>query len=99
MKTRIAVLLAALFFCAGVVLPPPGHAVKRAELWENMCASCHDGKTAPDEEWMRDHFGSADEFVDAVKRRGNRCMNILKHDETLARKIAQEIGIKDGKGR
>jgi len=26
-------------------------------------------------------------------------MNILKHDETLARKIALEIGIREGQGK
>ncbi len=99
MKKKIAVFLAAVLFSFSMILSSPGHAVKRAELWENMCESCHDGKTAPDAEWMRDHFGSVDEFVDAIKSRGNRCMNILKHDETLARKIALEIGIRDGKGK
>ncbi|MCL4476980.1 MAG: hypothetical protein M1508_12270 [Nitrospirae bacterium] len=48
---------------------------------------------------MREHFKNADEFVSAVKGRGSQCMNILKHDETLARKIALEIGIKNGKGK
>lgn len=99
MKTKIAVLLVVMFFSFTVLFASPGHAVKRAELWTNMCGSCHDGKTAPDAEWMREHFKNADEFVSAVKGRGSQCMNILKHDETLARKIALEIGIKSGKGK
>ena len=99
MKTRNAVLSAVLFFSFAMLFASPGHAVKRAELWANMCESCHNGKTAPDAEWMREHFRSANDFVAAVKGRGKQCMNILKHDETLARKIAVEIGIKDGQGR
>jgi hypothetical protein len=99
MKTGIALLLGATFFSLTMFFAPVGHAVKRAELWTNMCGSCHNGKIAPDAEWMREHFRNADEFVAAVKGRGKQCMNILKHDETLARKIAVEIGIRDGQDK
>lgn len=96
MKPGSAVLAAVFLFSFVVLLASQGHAVKRAELWTNMCESCHNGKTAPDAEWMREHYRTADDFVAAVKGRGKQCMNILKHDEVLARKIAAEIGITDG---
>lgn len=99
MKTAIALFSGVTFCLFAMLCASPCHAVKRAELWTNMCESCHNGKTAPDAEWMREHFKNADEFVAAVKGRGSQCMNILKRDETLARKIASEIGIKDRKGK
>jgi hypothetical protein len=95
MKSRGVVLAAVFLFSFIVLLAPQGYAVKRTELWTNMCETCHNGKTAPDADWMRDHYRGADDFVAAVKGRGKQCMNILKHDETLARKIAAEIGIPD----
>jgi hypothetical protein len=95
MKSRGVVLAAVFLVSIIVLLASQGHAVKRTELWTNMCESCHNGKTAPDAEWMHEHYRTVDDFVAAVKGRGKQCMNILKHDETLARKIAAEIGIPD----
>ncbi len=65
------------------------------KLWSNMCASCHDGKTAPDMESLRLKYVTIDAFTDAVKSRGHQCMNILKNDESLIKKIGREIGLKD----
>jgi hypothetical protein len=65
------------------------------KLWSNMCASCHDGKTAPDMESLRLKYATIEAFTVAVKSRGHRCMNILKNDESLIKKIGREIGLKE----
>jgi len=71
------------------------HASDSRKLWSNMCASCHDGRTAPDMESMRSKYVTIDAFTVAVKSRGHQCMNILKNDESLIKKIGREIGLKD----
>jgi len=70
------------------------NAENNRKLWSHMCASCHDSKTAPDMESLRAKYRTADEFTVAVESRGHRCMNILKNDESLIKKIAKEIGLK-----
>jgi hypothetical protein len=65
--------------------------------WERMCGACHDGETAPDAASLREKYNNINEFTEAVRRRGGRCMNILKKDETLMEKIAVEIGLEEAK--
>jgi len=72
-------------------------AAVRKKLWSNMCASCHDGKTAPDVESLMLKYQTVDVFAEAVKSKGHRCMNILKNDEALMKKIGREIGLKETK--
>lgn len=74
---------------------PDSHAAGSKKLWSNMCASCHDGKSAPDMDALRLKFMTIDVFTVAVKSRGHQCMNILKNDESLIKKIGREIGLKD----
>ena len=70
------------------------NAESNRKLWSHMCASCHDGKTAPDMESLRVKYMTVDKFTVAVESKGHRCMNILKNDESLIKKIAKEIGLK-----
>ena len=89
--------LAFIFFTALFItmsFQPDGHAAGSMKLWSNMCASCHDGKTAPDMESLRLKYVTIDAFTVAVKSRGHQCMNILKNDESLIKKIGREIGLK-----
>lgn len=65
------------------------------KLWNRMCASCHDGSTAPDEAALRATYPTIDVFTEAVRTKGNRCMNILKNDPKLISQIGAEIGIRD----
>lgn len=74
-----------------------GSAAAGKKLWSNMCASCHDGKTAPDVESLMFKYQTVDVFAEAVKSKGHRCMNILKNDEELMKKIGREIGLKETK--
>ena len=93
MKTVIITLASlTLFFVTG--LSGTGLAAGRTTFWSRMCASCHDGKTAPDAVLLKKKYPTVKEFETAVKNKGNRCMNILKNDEKLARKVAKELGIK-----
>jgi len=69
-------------------------------MWERMCEACHDGSTVlngkvvMDKEQMKAKYHTLDELVKAVTCEGPPCMNILKHDEKLVRKVGKEIGIK-----
>ena len=65
------------------------------KLWNRMCASCHDGSTAPDEAALRTTYPTIDVFTEAVRSKGNRCMNILKNDPKLISQIGAELGIGD----
>jgi hypothetical protein len=89
----------ALILFAILLIAPSLHtnsyATGSMKLWSNMCASCHDGKTAPDMESLRLKYMTIDAFSVAVKSRGHQCMNILKNDESLIKKIGREIGLKD----
>ena len=89
----------ALILFAILLITIAFHADSRAadnmKLWSNMCASCHDGKTAPDVASLRSKYVTIEAFTVAVKSRGHRCMNILKNDESLIKKIGGEIGLKD----
>ncbi len=72
----------------------------RISLWDRMCEACHDGSTVLngkvviDKEQMKAKYSSIDELVQAVTCEAPPCMNILKHDEKLVRKVGKEIGIK-----
>ncbi len=78
---------------------------QRIGLWERMCEACHDGKTVLngnvviDKEQIRAKYRTLDELVDAVTCKAPPCMNILKHDEKLVRKVGKEIGIKENSKR
>jgi len=78
---------------------------ERTSLWERMCAACHDGttvlngKVVIDREQIKSKYRSLDELVNAVTCNAPPCMNILKHDEKLVRKVGKEIGIKDAPGK
>ncbi len=83
----------------------PGFTAKAqaVSLWERMCEACHDGSTVlngkvvPDKDEIRKKFSSLDALVDAVACKAPPCMNILKHDEKLVRKVGKEIGIGETK--
>lgn len=74
---------------------------QRISFWERMCESCHDGKTVLngqvviDKDQMRAKYRTIDELVNAVTCEGHPCMNILKHDEKLVRKVGKEIGLRE----
>ena len=93
MKARQIIFFAVFFITMS--FQPNSHAADSKKLWANMCASCHDGKTAPDMESLRLKYMAIEAFTVAVKSRGHRCMNILKNDESLIKKIGREIGLKD----
>ncbi len=71
----------------------------RISLWERMCEACHDGSTVLngkvviDKEQIKAKYRTIDQLVNAVTCQGPPCMNILKHDEKLVRKVGKEIGI------
>jgi len=79
------------------------YAPKHTPLWERMCAACHDGKTilngsvVIDREQMKEKYKTIDALANAVACEGPACMNILKHDEKLVRRVGKEIGIKDAR--
>lgn len=89
---RVIITIVSLAFVIG--LAGTGTAAERATFWSRMCASCHDGKTAPDAGQLKKKYPTVDAFETAVRNKGNRCMNILKNDPKLARKVAKELGIK-----
>ena len=74
-------------------------------LWERMCEACHDGRTVLngkvviDKGQIKAKYGNVDELVDAVVCKAPPCMNILKHDEKLVRRVAKEIGMKEAPKR
>jgi hypothetical protein len=74
---------------------------QRISLWERMCEACHDGKTVLngkvvlDKQQIKTKYHTLDELVDAVTCKAPPCMNILKHDEKLVRKVGKEIGIRE----
>ncbi|MBI5632470.1 MAG: hypothetical protein HZA15_03215 [Nitrospirae bacterium] len=70
------------------------HAATRTQFWPKMCASCHDGKTAMSKEAMRGKYQTVTVFSEAVQNKGGRCMNILKNDKKMIKKVANEIGLK-----
>ena len=94
MKHRsIALTLFMVLFLASI-FSSNAHAVTKTEFWPKMCASCHDGKTAMSKEAMREKYQTAAVFTEAVLNKSDRCMNILKNDRKMIRKVASEIGLK-----
>ncbi len=97
LKRVMSIIIILLFpLLAGVSYRSP-----RISLWERMCEACHDGSTVlngkvvMDKEQMKAKYSTIDELVKAVTCEGPPCMNILKHDEKLVRKVGKEIGIKE----
>ena len=86
---------AVLAACLVTAFVSGSHAVTRANLWQKLCASCHDGKTAVSKEVIRDKYRTIDVFSEAVLKKGGRCMNILKNDRKMIRQVAAEIGLQE----
>ena len=95
MKAKILFLMLFLAFLFSLSLATESSALARTKLWSKMCASCHDGNTAISKDAIREKYQTVDVFTEAVLRKGGRCMNILKNDESLIREVAQEIGLKE----
>jgi hypothetical protein len=94
MKNRSIFLMLLMVFPLVSIFSSGAYAVTRTAFWPKMCASCHDGKTAISKEAMREKYQTAAVFTDAVLNKGDRCMNILKNDRKMIRKVANEIGLK-----
>ena len=94
MKNRLTSLILLMVFFLGGIFISNTHAVTRTQFWPKMCASCHDGKTAISKEAMREKYQTAAAFSEAVLNKGDRCMNILKNDKKMIKKVANEIGLK-----
>ncbi len=94
MKSRSMLLILLTVFLLDSIFASNAHAVKQTQFWPKMCASCHDGKTALSKEAMREKYKSVSVFSEAVLTKGDRCMNILKNDKKMIRKVANEIGLK-----
>lgn len=87
-----------IFFLVGAwvaFIAIEGHGIEGAKLWNNLCSSCHNSRSAPDAGWIAARYATIDDFVEGVKKQGKECMNIVKKDEPSMRKIAREIGIKE----
>ncbi len=95
-KVMVIVVLLVIPLLAGFTDKAP-----RITLWERMCESCHDGQTVLNgkvvinKEQIKSKYKSLDDLVNAVSCEGPPCMNILKHDESLVRKVGRELGLKD----
>jgi len=96
MRRAVSFIIILLF----PLLAAPSYRSPRISMWERMCEACHDGSTVlngkvvMDKEQMKAKYHTLDELVKAVTCEGPPCMNILKHDEKLVRKVGKEIGIK-----
>jgi hypothetical protein len=94
-KRAVSIIIILLF----PVLSGLSYKSSRVSLWERMCEACHDGSTVLngkvviDKEQMKTKYRTLDELVNAVTCEAPPCMNILKHDEKLVRKVGEEIGI------
>lgn len=94
-KRAVSIIIILLFpLLAGL-----SYRSSRISLWERMCEACHDGSTVlngkvvMDKDRIRTKYRTIDELVNAVTCEGPPCMNILKHDEKLVRKVGKEIGL------
>ena len=94
MKIQSMFLILLMAFFLGSVFVSKTHAVTQTKFWPKMCASCHDGKTAISKEAMREKYQTVSVFSEAVLNKGDRCMNILKNDKKMIKKVANEIGLK-----
>jgi len=95
MKSIIIFLILFFAFLVCNSFIPESYALERTKLWSKMCASCHDGKTAISKDAIREKYQTVDVFTEAVLKKGGRCMNILKNDKNLIKKVAIEIGLKE----
>jgi hypothetical protein len=93
MKSLLVTLAAMILFLLSC-FPNTGFAEEQMKFWPNMCASCHDGKTAPNAAQLKEKYKTAEAFGKAVRHMGSRCMNILKNDKKLAAKVAAELGLR-----
>ncbi len=89
----IFLMLLTVFFLSSIITSNT-NAVTRTQFWPKMCATCHDGKTAISKEIMREKYQTVTVFNEAVMNKGDRCMNILKNDKKMIKKVAKEIGLK-----
>lgn len=89
MTPIVGVVLASVFAVYGF----GGQAAASGKMWSNLCESCHNGTVAPAAESLRERYRSVEEFKEAVRTRGDRCMNILRNDEKMIERVAREIGI------
>ena len=94
MKSEKLVLAVFILCLITISFISSSKAENNRKLWSHMCASCHDGKTAHDMEALRAKYRTVDAFTVAVDSKGHRCMNILKNDKSLIKKIGKEIGLK-----
>jgi hypothetical protein len=71
----------------------------RMSLWERHCEACHDGQTVLNgnvvigKNQMKAKYKTSEDLEKAVACQSPPCMNILKHDKTLIRKVSKEIGL------
>ncbi len=100
-KKAVSVIIILLF----PLLVAASYKSQRISMWDRMCEACHDGTTVLNgqvvinKDQMRAKYHTIDELVNAVVCEGHPCMNILKHDEKLVRKVAREIGIREAPGK
>ncbi len=100
-RKAVSIIIILLF----PLLAAPSYKSQRISMWDRMCEACHDGTTVLngqvviDKAQMKARYHTIDELVKAVLCEGHPCMNILKHDEQLVRKVGKEIGIKEAQGK
>lgn len=97
MKTKYFIITILVSF-ALVLFSQDTFAQKR-KLWTNMCASCHDGQSAPAADALKKKHPTTEKFSEAVGRKASPCMNIVRGNPNLIKKIAKEIGIEESKGK
>ena len=97
MKTLALSVIAVSFIAVSLMLMA-GCEKRKATLWDQNCASCHDGKTVlndqavPDKKDLVEKYDSMEQFMLSCLK-SPPCMNLLKHDEDLFREVGREIGI------
>ncbi len=94
MKNCSILFVMFMTFLVGNPFTSDAYAGTRTQFWPKMCASCHNGSTAISKEAMREKYQTVSAFSEAVLNKGGRCMNILKNDKKMIRKVANEIGLK-----
>lgn len=94
MKTKLFIVSALLSFIIAMSFGNDASAVDKRKLWMQKCASCHDGKTAPNADALVKKYKTVEELAEAVKTKGHKGMNMLKGDPNLIKMIAKELGIK-----
>jgi len=96
MRTWLLYLFISSLLAGGVLVS--GCKTGAVSLWELKCASCHDGKTVlndqvvPDKDDLKRKYKNIEQFMLSCIGAPS-CMDILKHDEELFRKVGLEIGI------